>query len=247
MSFFTKDKIVEITEALQAAYDEYSDSDRFPIQDNTIASRVNLYSNKLRLTMGKFNNNVELVFEVSENSNYKGLIVIRTCRVENKFGYGGFLTIKINPDINDVKPEEINYEYMRPLFANCFDRMLEMRTGENAEIVKAIYKRYRAIYDCGYIPDIEHMFVIVVNYYIETKKRYKEIQINIEAEIHPNKERREDSHMGTWRVKLEETMLNNEFDKAYGFVDELINKENLELYSNPNEYYIDKIIERIGY
>jgi hypothetical protein len=224
--FFTKERKEEIISAFQSAFDDYIDNPEFDLNTSELNVKQ---SNKdgMRLELGYYPNMLSFSIDYYEDINL--IFMSRITKVVNENSDGGELLVFIHNNI-DIPSKDMDYQSYKDAFSFSLDKIIEMKTNENAEIIKAVYSRYYRFFELGFIEDRKNMFGMMMEYHkSKNRKERKEIKTT--------------SYFSRPELKISEHMLNNTFSNPFRFEYQDITPETLEKYANPTESYVRQMIE----
>lgn len=224
--FFTRERKEEIISAFQSAFDDYIDNPEFDLNTSELNVKQ---SNKdgMRLELGYYPNMFSVSIDYHEDINI--IFMSRMTKVVNEKGDGGDLLVFIHNNI-DMPQKDMDYKSYKDAFSFSLNKIIEMKTNENAEIIKAVYSRYYKFFRLGFIGDRKNMFGMMIEYHkSKNRKERKEIKTT--------------SYFSRPELKISEHMLNNTFSNPFRFEYQDITPETLERYANPTESYVRQMIE----
>lgn len=225
--FFTPKRKDEITSAFQSVFDDYIDNPEFNFDTNEL-NITNPDQNRMRLELGYYPNTLSVSIEHYEDLNF--IFMSRTTRVINENDDSGDLLVFIHNNIE--KPSrDMNFELYKDAFSFSLDKIIEMKTNENAEIIKAVYSRYYRFFELGFIEDRKNMFGMMMEYHNKYNKRKEKKEIKIMSSfVKP-------------RLKIIEYIQDNSFSNPFLFEYQEVTPETLEKYANPTKSYVNNMIE----
>lgn len=227
--FFTKARKEEIISAFQSAFDDYIENPEFNFDTNELNVKQP-DKNKMRLELGYYPNTFSVSIDYQEDINI--IFMSRITKIVDEKGNGGDLLVFIHNEIN-MQQKDMNYESYKEAFSFSLDKIIEMKTNENAELIKAVYSRYYRFFELGLIGDRKNMFGMMIEYHkLKNRKERKGVKIT-SAFVNP-------------RLKISEQMLDNSFSNPFKFEYQDITPETLEKYANPTKSYINEMIETMA-
>lgn len=224
--FFTKERKEEIISAFQSVFDDYLENPEFNFNTNklNVSERDN---NQMFFGLGHYPNTLDVSIHHYDDFNF--IFMSRMTKVVNEKGDGGDLAVFIHNNIN-IPSKDMDYQSYKDAFSFSLDKIIEMKTNENAEIIKAVYSRYYKFFKLGFIGDRKNMFGMMMEYHkSKNRKERKEIKTT--------------SYFSRPELKISEHMLNNTFSNPFRFEYQDITPETLERYANPTESYVRQMIE----